>query len=282
MSNLSKQLFILIAFILSSCSYNPLSENNHLTGSPWGIVAGGAAGAGTASLLGATTKPALIASGIGGASVGYYLTTQRFAAAGLIQGGGQVFQLGDYVTIDIPSDSLFEPNTADLLPEAEPILKSVVNILERYPDQNIMISGNTSGFSPARWEQKLSENRAQRVAAFLWAQGIAYQADHLRKLNYVGYGNYFPIANHLKNDSIRQNSRIQITVYPTQDQLRIGKKACAFNNIGADDPDLVPEMNDQTYELANKDADIAKAELPPHAILPDDNESFWVDENTIS
>jgi len=207
------------SLLLSSCSYNPLNPNNHLTGSPAGAILGGAVGAGTAAALGATTKPILIASGLTGAGVGYYLTTLRFASAGIVQAGGQVYQVGDYVTIEIPSDALFETNTADLLPEAEAPLKSAADIINRFPDQNVLVSGNTSGFGFSRWEQRLSEARARAIAAFLWSQGIQDvnpKTFYRRHLNYVGYGDYFPVATHLNNEGIRANSRIQITIYPAR------------------------------------------------------------------
>jgi hypothetical protein len=162
----------------------------------------------------------------------------RFAAAGIYQNGGQVYTLGDYVTIEIPTDNIFEVNTTELLPEAEPVLKSAVNVLKRYNCQNILVSGNTSGFGTTKYERRISEGRAKEIAAFLWSEGINNFQDrslNLRKLTYVGYGNYAPIASHLYNKGIRANSRIQITAYPTQDQLMITEKAMAFNNMGGYD-----------------------------------------------
>lgn len=231
--------FLLLVF-LTSCTYNPLSENNHLTGSPAAIAGGAAAGASIATALGVSSKSNLLLAGIGGAGVGYYLTTLRFASAGIIQANGQVYQVGEYVTIEIPSDALFEPNTDDFLPSADPALKSAATILNRYPHHNIMVSGNTAGFGANRWEQKLSENRARQVASYLWTQGIqqtSSQSLQTRQLSYVGYGSYFPIANTLNNDSIQSNNRIQITAYPTAEQLLIAKKAKAFRkNCGGNEP----------------------------------------------
>lgn len=230
-------IFITLTFmlILAACSYNPFNENNHLTGNPIGALAGGGIGAGTAAALGVTQKPQLVAAGVAGAGVGYYLTTLRFASGGIIQAGGQVYQMGDYVTIELPTDQLFEPNTAEFLPQAEPALKSTAMVLQRFPDHNIMISGNTSGFGASRWEQKLSEDRARQVAGYLWTQGISelqYRSMRMRRLSYVGYGNYFPHSTDLTNEGVRRNSRIQITVYPTKDQLLISKRAAVFSNIG--------------------------------------------------
>jgi len=224
-----------------SCTLNPFTTDNKLTGSAGSTAIGAGIGAGVAWLAGAS-KPVIIGAGLGGAAVGYYVSTLRFASGGVIKGGGQVFALGDYVSIEIPTDRLFDSNTADLLDDAGVLLDSAVEVLKRYPNNNIIISANTSGFGSAKFERKLSEDRAREVSAYLWAHGIndfQNQSINTRKLTFVGYGNYFPIANHIRNDSIRQNSRIQITAYPTAAQLGIDNCSKAFNNIGASGDDEV-------------------------------------------
>ncbi|OAI49175.1 hypothetical protein AYO45_00305, partial [Gammaproteobacteria bacterium SCGC AG-212-F23] len=231
------RLILLFALLLglTACTVNPFTTENRFTGSATGAAVGATIGGGGAALLHAT-KPVIAISGLTGAGIGYYVTTLRFASGGLIQGGGQVFTLGDYVTIDIPSDYIFDTNSDELLPQAEPILDSVVKILCRYCYDNIIVSGNTSGFSTERWEQKLSQDRARQIASYLWAHGVdGYDANSFRKhkLTYVGYGHYFPIANDIRAESIRQNSHIQITAYPPRDRLIIKKKCQEFQNIGA-------------------------------------------------
>jgi outer membrane protein OmpA-like peptidoglycan-associated protein len=227
-------LIFLLILSITACSYNPLNNSDHLTGSAVGTGVGAVAGGTTAAVL-RSSKPVIGLAAIAGAAVGYYVTSLRFDSGGIIQAGGQVFTLGDYATIEIPSDKLFDTNSSDLLPQADAILKSAVAVLNRYDCNNIMISGNTSGFGSSRFEHRLSEDRARQVAGFLWANGInGFKPQSLdsRKLTYVGYGNYFPIANDMTHSGIRANSRIQITAYPTKDQLLITKKQNAFNNVG--------------------------------------------------
>ncbi len=229
-------LFVLgIGLLMTSCSFNPFSSNNQATGSATGAVIGGAAGAGSVAAVGGT-KPFLLAGGLVGGAIGYYVTTLRYDAGGLMQQGGQVYKIGDYVGIYIPTDNLFEPNSADFLPQAEPILDSAADVLQRYPDNSLMVSGNSSGFSRPKWEHRLSERRAKKVAGYLWSHGISTfkgQSINLRKLNYVGYGNYFPLSHDYTNDGIRQNSRIQITSYPSNKELELDPRQKTMNNIGA-------------------------------------------------
>ena len=227
-------LCLFFSFFLVACSFNPFSSNNHPTGSGAGILLGAGAGAGTIGLLGGS-KAQMALAGLGGAALGYYFTTLSYDAGPITNAGGRVYKIGDYLGIVIPSDQLFESNTADFLPEAKPILESIVTVLKRAPNNNIIVSGNMSGFGRERDEQKLSEKRAQKIVAYLWNAGINNFKDRsidTRKLNYVGYGNYFPIANSITNNGIRQNSRIQITSYPSDCNLKLSNKQMTMNNIG--------------------------------------------------
>lgn len=201
---------LLSVSMLVSCTYNPFTTNNEITGSPGAAAIGAIAAGGGAALLSAP-KSVIAAMGLGGGMFGYYVTTLRFDAAGIIHAGGQVYKIGDLIGIYIPSDELFESNTADFKPFARSILESVATVLFRYPNNSIIVSGNTSGFGRARWEQKLSEERAKRVAGILWDLGIN---GSFPSLTYVGYGDYFRIAHSYTNDGIRANSRIQIVSYP--------------------------------------------------------------------
>lgn len=220
---------------LSACNYNPMVRDNHTTGSPVIAGVGAAAGAGVAAWIGAP-KTYIGLAGLGGGAIGYYASTLRFDSGGVMQGGGKVYKVGDYVGIYMPSDKLFEPNTADFTPEAAPILDSAVSVLNRYPKNNILISGNTSGFDRPKRERNLSLKRARAVSAYLWKSGINnFQGTSidLRKLNYVGYGDYFPVASSLTNKGIRANSRIQITSYPCTVDLHLGERELAVHNIGS-------------------------------------------------
>ncbi len=237
----SKVSLLTLAFslLLASCSFNPFTTDNEMTGNAAPAVAGGAIGAGGAALLGGS-KYAIGLAGLGGAALGYYLSTLDFDAGGIAQAGGQVYTQGDFATIEFPTDNIFDESTADFLPAAYPALQSTVEVLERFPNDNILVSGNTSGFGTGRWERTLSEKRAREVAAYLWAHGINTfkggaefdPSSPTRTLSYVGYGDYFPISNNIKSDSIRDNSRIQITAYPSKDQLGLCKNQKIFANIG--------------------------------------------------
>lgn len=224
---------------LAGCSYNPLVQTNQTTGSAEYTAFGAAAGAGIVSTLKGATKTSIAFAGLGGGLAGYYMSTLRYDAGGIMYDGGQVYKVGDYVGIYIPTRKIFYPNTAEFTPHATNVLDSLASVLMRYPNNNIMISGNTSGYDRPKRELMLSLKRARAVSAYLWNKGITdtdskfEETKPRRKLNYVGYGDYFPVASNRSLKGIMENSRIQVTSYPTTESLNVTTKTYAFGNVGA-------------------------------------------------
>ena len=145
---------------------------------------------------------------------------------------GSIFTVGDYATVEIPTDKLFDTNTSDLYLKRTLFLPAI-EVLKRYPDNNIAISGNTSGLDQSAMKNNFPKHARQ--VTLLWANGINSFTKNgmtMRKLIYTGYGDYFPIANNIHNSGIRANSRIQITAIPTKAQLSLDSRHKIFCNIG--------------------------------------------------
>lgn len=226
---------MVIFLVMMGCAGSPFSKDSmHTSGSAAGaLIGGGAAVAGTAVL--AAPRPLILGAGLGGMALGYYLTTLRFKEGPIIKAGGEVYTQGEYVGISIPCYQLFEANSSEFTRQAEALLDSAVAVLKRYPNDNILISGNAGGFQSWHADQKRSEVRARQVAAYLWAHGVnnfKNPSIQSRKLTFVGYGDYFPIANREKIQNVQKNSRIQITAYPSTIDLKLDQKSTVFNNVG--------------------------------------------------
>ncbi|MCQ2302049.1 MAG: OmpA family protein [Bacteroidales bacterium] len=82
----------------------------------------------------------------------------------------------------------FAVGKADLNDDAKFVLYDLVKILEKQPQVNLKIVGHTSDEGDAKFNQKLSENRAKAVVDFLISRGIA--AD---RLQYEGKGSSEPL-----------------------------------------------------------------------------------------
>jgi outer membrane protein OmpA-like peptidoglycan-associated protein len=274
----------LLCAVLATTSCAPISEETRPTNdNAIGTLGGAAVGAGVTAALHAPA-PIIGLAGVAGASLGYYMTTMTFSAGGIAKVGGKVYTVGEFLTIEIPSDNLFDPNTHEFLDNSGPALDSIVSVLKRYPGHNIIISGNTSGYGTSRAEQRLSMALAEEIASYLWLHGITDNLPNplsakIRRLIYVGYGDNFPIANNIRISGIRANSRIQIVAYPCEEVLHWDKiqarKYRTFKNIGSADDNSPTQRN---YASAFKGDPItgesAPKNPPPLANIPAPVQNF--------
>ena len=105
----------------------------------------------------------------------------------------------------------FDLGKSTLKPVSYKILNQVADIMKRYPDYNLVISGHTDNTGSASKNQKLSNNRAKACYEYLIAQGISES-----RMSYVGYGESRPIAN---NNSLRGralNRRVEFNLVPSK------------------------------------------------------------------
>ncbi|MBQ1593522.1 MAG: OmpA family protein, partial [Treponema sp.] len=86
-------------------------------------------------------------------------------------------------------------------------LKKIAQILEAYPDNDILVSGHTAT-GKGRDPQELSEARAKAVADYLIQLGV--------KDNYhiftQGFGDKNPIAPNNTEEGKSKNRRVEITI----------------------------------------------------------------------
>jgi outer membrane protein OmpA-like peptidoglycan-associated protein len=68
------------------------------------------------------------------------------------------------IKISLSADVLFDFDKADLRPEAGPALAKVAAVLKAHPKAATLIEGHTDGKGTDKYNQPLSERRAQAVA----------------------------------------------------------------------------------------------------------------------
>ena len=171
----------LLLLLLAGCaSQNPYdqsapSSNRTATYGGLGALAGAAAGA----LINHDNrgKGALIGAAVGGAAgggYGYYVDTQEAKLRQTLQGTGvQVQRNGDNLTLIMPGNITFASNSADISSSFYPTLNSLVLVFKEFDKNGVNIVGHTDSTGSLQLNQDLSNRRAQSVASYLIANGVA-------------------------------------------------------------------------------------------------------------
>jgi outer membrane protein OmpA-like peptidoglycan-associated protein len=189
-----------------------------------GAGIGAAGGAVAGLLIDGGWKGALIGAGVGaiaGGAVGNYQDKQEAKLRQQMAGTGvEVVRKGDNITLDMPGGVTFAVDKSDLNPQFYPVLDKVAQTLAEYNQTVIQIAGHTDSTGAHAYNMKLSEQRAQSVKTFLAGRGVPVQ-----RMQTVGAGPDFPIADNATAEGRAENRRVEITIVPvTQDTLNQAKK----------------------------------------------------------
>ncbi|HMN90952.1 MAG TPA: OmpA family protein, partial [Saprospiraceae bacterium] len=102
----------------------------------------------------------------------------------------------------------FETAKSTFLTQSFEVLNRIVDILKRYPDYKMRISGHTDSVGSTASNQALSERRAQACYDYFIARGIS-----ANRLSYAGYGKSRPIADNRTAAGREQNRRVEFEIY---------------------------------------------------------------------
>ena len=209
-------LFVLLAaFVLSGCAE---TASNTQKGAGYGAAVGAVTGALIGQAAGGNTESTLIGAGIGaaagagaGAGIGYYMDKQeeemRLAYASVE--GVNIDRQGDVLFITFRSDNQFEIGSFILNYSAQSDVAKLGDILTRYNETTVLISGHTDSTGSENLNQSLSVNRAGAVRNILLASGVTDN-----RITVVGFGESRPIADNSTAYGRQVNRRVEIKVTP--------------------------------------------------------------------
>lgn len=101
----------------------------------------------------------------------------------------------------------FEPDSATLTGNSANALMNVANLLKRYPDAILEISGHTDSSGDAVANMELSKERARACALFFVQHGVP-----LKRLKAAGFGESRPIASNDTIEGRRLNRRVEFNL----------------------------------------------------------------------
>ncbi len=117
------------------------------------------------------------------------------------------------IMIDLPADVLFDFDKAVLRPDAAPALAKAADLIERFPDAKLAVTGHTDAKGSDAYNDPLSLRRAQAVAAWLSERTE-------RTPSATGRGKRVPIAPNTRLDGSdnpegrQRNRRVEIVIRP--------------------------------------------------------------------
>ena len=83
-----------------------------------------------------------------------------------------VINIGQTIIVVLPSDQLFLPRTANMLPESHSVVEAVACVFKYYNKVSVNIQGYTNYYSSWKYNQALSRLQASKVAEILWQEGV--------------------------------------------------------------------------------------------------------------
>ena len=123
-----------------------------------------------------------------------------------------VLRKGDDVIIRMVGLN-FDTGKATVKPEHHPLLALLRQAFALFPNSPVLIEGHTDSFGSDELNQRLSEDRAKAVEAYLTSVG-AFDAS---RLSSVGHGETRPAANNETAEGRRTNRRIDVVIYRAGD-----------------------------------------------------------------
>lgn len=187
-------------------------------GGTLGYLLGGAIGGNTGRIIGAGI------GGSAGAVIGKQYDDQIKELREQTAGSGvDVEQIGnqDAILVRLPDGVTFATGSASINPGFYDTLNSVAETLVRYPNSLIDVYGFTDTTGSTATNQRLSEQRAQAVADYLAARGVARARIATR-----GFGEQYDYLRVKTGDNVNEplNRRVEIKIIPvSQDDVNAAR-----------------------------------------------------------
>ena len=192
-------IFMLSLLLVVSCTTAP-DGTKKVSKTGVGAGIGAAAGAVIGQAIGKDTK---------GTVIGNIFDRQEKELKTKLKGSGvEVERTGQgEIKLVAPENITFDTNSSIIKPKFEDLLDKVSEVLQKYTDSDIIVSGHTDSTGNDSINEPLSRNRASSVSSYLISKGVKSS-----RITSVGYGSRQPIASNSTEAGRAQNRRVEIKV----------------------------------------------------------------------
>jgi outer membrane protein OmpA-like peptidoglycan-associated protein len=199
------------------CAEGQLLDTKTKQGAVIGTLAGAAAGAAIGGKKHRAGGALIGAAGgaIAGGLVGNYLDKQAKEIDAIP--GAEVERRDDSLLVNFAGGILFDTDSASLSPGGYDRLRSLAQTLSQYPKQRLIIKGHTDSQGDDRYNQKLSEERANTVRTYLVSEASR------ARISAIGFGSKMPVATNASAEGRQQNRRVEIEIRPDDEVMQSGE-----------------------------------------------------------
>src|SRR5690606_30462418 len=171
MSTLIKSAAVLLsaATLVACTTVNPYTGQQQTSNAVrYGAIGGVVCGLIGAAESGQRARNAGLGCGAIGAGVGAYMDAQEAELRQKLAGSGvQVQRNGDQLNLIMPGNVTFNTNEFTVRNQFYPVLDSVAQVLYKYGDTRLIVTGHTDSTGAADYNYNLSNRRATSVANYL-------------------------------------------------------------------------------------------------------------------
>jgi outer membrane protein OmpA-like peptidoglycan-associated protein len=217
-------LALILSIGLSSCEAVKNTNNTQR-----GVGIGAGAGAVIGGILGnnlgkgGNTALGAIIGGVVGGTVGGVIGNKMDKQAQKIDEvlpGADVERVGEGIRLVLNENSVnFDLGKSTLTAKAKGNLDKLVAVFNEYPDTDIQIFGYTDSSGSDELNQKLSEQRAASVKAYLASKGLKSA-----RFTTVGRGEADPIASNDTKDGMAKNRRVEFAITANEKMVQDAEK----------------------------------------------------------
>jgi outer membrane protein OmpA-like peptidoglycan-associated protein len=196
--------------LLAACTtVNPYTGQQQTSNAVrYGGIGGVVCGLIGAAESGQRARNAALGCGAIGAGIGAYMDAQEAELRQELSGTGvQVQRNGDELNLVMPGNVTFNTNEYTIRSQFFEVLDSVAQVLYKFGDTRLVVSGHTDSTGSADYNYGLSERRARSVSNYLASRGV----DQGRLL-VQGMGPDRPIASNASEGGRAQNRRVELQV----------------------------------------------------------------------
>lgn len=215
-------LVLILAVSLSACATNTTNENTK-KGAGIGALTGALAGAIIGyknDRTGGMLSGALVGAAAGGAlgaGAGAYMDKQQTEFEQQLANERAQNQIeierqqNEILKLTMSSEVSFDYDSAAIKPTFYAPLNKIADIMNRYPQTQIVVAGHTDSQGSEQYNLDLSLRRANAVADYLMSRGVARY-----RLGTEGRGELEPVASNETAAGRAQNRRVEIYVVPNE------------------------------------------------------------------